>query len=237
MNAIILAAGFGTRLHPVTEKIPKALVPVVNVPLLEIQLRRLELFGFTHVALNTHHLSDQILDFVHTFHNNTLMTINCSIESKILNTGGGIKKMLSFFPHDQPILVLNVDILSSLDYKELLNYHTHSNAKATLVVNNKKTDRPLAFSKENRFLGRVGEIDEHKLFQSVNFCGIQVIQPQLFATIENEKFYSIDVFIKSAQRGDKIISYDISDRYWRDLGTVHDLEMAKQDIEAGLFKI
>jgi NDP-sugar pyrophosphorylase family protein len=162
------------------------------------------------------------------------MTIYYSHEPEILNTGGGIKKMLRFFSADEPILVLNVDILSSVNYRTLFKYHTTANSSATLVINNNKTDRPLAFTDELEFLGRAEALEPSVKFKSYCFCGIQVIHPELFLNIDEDKFYSIDIYCEAVKKSVKIMGYDITGTYWRDIGTLNDLKAAENDIRNGI---
>lgn len=233
---MILAAGLGTRLRPLTNRLPKALVPVAGVPMLEILLQRMELAGFTQVAVNAHHVASQVKDFLVQFRQRTTLQLYYSYEPIILNTGGGIKKMLDFFADETPILVHNVDILTALDYGELVRHHIATGAQATLVIHRHATDRPLTFDSNNQFLGRA-----HRPMKSqgsdFSFCGIQVIQPSLFRTVKENIFYSIDLYVKAAASGEIIKGYDISGQYWRDIGTLDDLEMAARDIKQDFFQL
>ncbi len=236
MRAMILAAGFGSRLRPLTDTMPKALVPLGQKTILEHQIKRLEKFGFTEVAVNAHHFADQVKNVLDSIKSSTHLGIHYSFEPEILNTGGGIKKMLEFFPDNHPVLIQNVDILCAMNYQSLFEYHRQAEAEATLVINKNQTDRPLAFSDESDLLGRA-QGSPQDILNHFCFCGIQVIQPDLFRTIKDDKFYSIDVYCKAAQTTAKIKGYDITGTYWRDIGTENDLKAAEHDLQFGTFEI
>ncbi|MBN1465213.1 nucleotidyltransferase family protein [candidate division KSB1 bacterium] len=235
MNAMVLAAGLGTRLLPITTSLPKALVPVAGTPLLGIILHRLKAHGFTHVAVNAHHHAKQVKHFLQHFAEQNDVTLYLSQEPVLLDTGGGIRKMLDFFDKDAPILVHNVDVLTTLHYAHLMRAHIDSRAAATLVINRRQTDRPLSFSSQGDFLGRLTNFQENEVL--FGFCGIQVIQPFLFRRIDADRFYSIDAYEKAAQAGFLIRGYDITTCYWRDVGTPGDLQAAEKDIQQERFTL
>jgi NDP-sugar pyrophosphorylase family protein len=231
---MILAAGLGTRLRPLTDKIPKALVPIGDTPILGIVLEKLLRSGFTHIAVNAHHHSEQVRDYLAAYKTDKNIYLDYSYEPTILDTGGGIKRMLAFFRDaETPILVHNVDILSALNFRDLMRHHVKARAAATLVVNKRQTDRPLSFTDKMEFLGRSrGDLKKGDT-KDFGFCGVQVIQPALFRDIDKDKFYSIDVYVNAAKEQEKIIAYDISGIYWRDIGTTDDLDLAEMDYRQG----
>ena len=131
MKAMIFAAGLGTRLKPLTDHMPKALVPVAGKPMLEHVINKLKSSGVDEIVINVHHFANQIIDFVKA-NNNFGITIHISDETdQLLDTGGGIKKASPFFT--EPFIVHNADILSNIDLKELYEYHLKSNNDATLL--------------------------------------------------------------------------------------------------------
>ncbi len=228
MNAIILAAGLGTRLFPLTDKTPKALVPICGRPLLQLQLDRLLNQGFRHIAVNAHYKADQIYDFLKRYHTQHDVDIHYSLEKHLLNTGGGIKKMLQFFPDTEPVLVHNVDIVSTVSLQGVMEYHKSCLADCTLVIKKQFSDRPLLFSDEMRLLGRGSTVGDEA--RNYTFCGIQVIQPKIFTNIAAKNFYSIDVYLSAIKFGKKIIGYSIGKDYWHDVGTPEDLEKVEKDV-------
>lgn len=153
MKAMIFAAGLGTRLKPLTDHMPKALVPVAGRPMLEHVILKLKKAGFTELVINIHHFGEQIIDFLKA-NQNFGLTIHISDErDKLLDTGGGIKKAATFFTGTEPFLVHNVDILSNADLKEVYDFHRKSQNQATLLVSPRKTSRYLLFDTDNRLPG------------------------------------------------------------------------------------
>ena len=235
MRAIILAAGFGTRLLPLTKEIPKALVRIGGKSLLEILLGKLELYGFREVAINAHYKAEQIRQFITEYEKTSTINIFYSFEPTILNTGGGIKQMLRFFDGDESILVHNVDIVTDIDYSSLMHTHASTNATATLVVNKRHTSRPLAF-KDDILLGRSQNVNFENAIE-YGFCGIQVIKPELFEKVNSDNFYSIDIYEQEAKKKNKIMCYDITGNYWQDIGQAKDIEKANRALMREDFKI
>ena len=153
MKAMIFAAGLGTRLRPLTDNMPKALVPVAGKPMLERVILKLKESGFNDITINIHHFGDQIIDFLRV-HNNFGAEIHISDErDMLLDTGGGIKKARPFLDGNEPFLVHNADILSEVDLRSFYRHHLESKAKATLLVSERQTSRYLLFDKEHNLHG------------------------------------------------------------------------------------
>jgi NDP-sugar pyrophosphorylase family protein len=158
MKAMILAAGLGTRLKPLTDTRPKALVELSGRTLLEITLTRLRTFGVTEVIVNVHHFAGMVIDYLQS-HKNFGMRIEVSREEVLLDTGGGLKKASWFFLEDssrldEAFLLHNVDVISNIDLRAMLQFHVDSHALATLAVQSRKTSRPLLFNDQNHLCGR-----------------------------------------------------------------------------------
>src|SRR6267143_5234568 len=163
MKAMILAAGLGTRLRPLTDNRPKALVEIAGRTLLEITLSRLRTFGIRELIINVHHFSDMVIDYLNS-NNNFGMRIEVSREEVLLDTGGGLKKAAWFFLEDparpdsrqmdEPFLLHNVDVISNIDLRAMLQFHTENEALATLAVQSRETSRPLLFDKHLQLRGR-----------------------------------------------------------------------------------
>src|ERR1700674_1568605 len=153
MKAMILAAGLGTRLRPLTTGRPKALVEIAGRTLLEITLSRLRAFGIREVIINVHHVADMILEYLKT-NDNFGMRIEVSREEDLLDTGGGLKKAAYFFLEDssrfEPFILHNVDVISTIDLQRMAQFHTEHQALATLAVQDRKTSRYLLFDEELR---------------------------------------------------------------------------------------
>lgn len=238
MRAMILAAGLGTRLLPLTEKKPKALVKVAEVPMLEIILRRLINFGIHDVIINVHHFAEMIIDFLRR-KNNFGIHIEISFEKEILGTGGGLKKVTEFFHDDEHFLLHNVDVLTNLDFQQVLNSHLASTALATIVVQDRPTQRYLVFDSKNRLCGRSGSGGQNmnlvrepvKGTNLLAFNGIHVISPKLLPLLEEEgRFSIIDAYLRLASQGEQICCYKMRENFWLDLGRPHSLQAAKKAI-------
>jgi NDP-sugar pyrophosphorylase family protein len=204
-KAMLFAAGMGTRLKPLTDIMPKALVPVNGTPLLKITLDRLISFGFNEIVINVHHFSEQIVKYLaeHKFD----AVIKISDESDLLlETGGGLKKALSLFSEgDSPILLHNVDILSNANLDTF--YEDSKGKTAHLMVSQRKTNRYLLFDDRNRLFGwhntATGEIKtpytniKTNEYRSLAFSGIHCISPQVKALMQEwpDKFSIIDFYL------------------------------------------
>src|SRR5271167_246538 len=192
MKAMILAAGLGTRLRPLTDKRPKALVEINGRTLLEITLSRLRSFGVNEVVINVYHFADMILEYLKT-NANFGMRIEVSREDVLLDTGGGLRKAAYFFVGDsssseEPFLVHNVDVLSTIDLRRMVQFHSDHQALATLAVQERETSRYLLFDEQLQLCGRrSGHDQEPELVrssppaQALGFCGIHLISPRLLA--------------------------------------------------------
>lgn len=208
---MIFAAGLGTRLKPLTDTKPKALVRVNGKPLLEHIILKLREAGFNEIIINIHHFGDQIIDFLQK-KNQFCINITISDErDELLDTGGGLRKAAWFFSDGKPFLVHNVDIFSNIDLKKLYTDHQKNNSLATLVVGKRKTQRYFLFDKKNCLCGwtniATGEIKPVDLQQVDNlknlaFAGIQILSPQVFDLLEQmpqAKFSLTDFYLQSAE--------------------------------------
>src|SRR6266576_6251566 len=156
MKAMILAAGRGTRLRPLTDDRPKALVEIAGRTLLEITLSRLRAFGVREVIINAHYRGEMIVEYLKK-NNNFGMGIEISREEILLDTGGGLKKAAYFFLADsaeQPFIVHNVDVISTVDLGKMVRSHTESHALATLAVQDREASRYLLFDQDLQLCGR-----------------------------------------------------------------------------------
>ncbi|MCF8297025.1 MAG: nucleotidyltransferase family protein [Saprospiraceae bacterium] len=239
MKAMIFAAGLGTRLQPITNNIPKALVELKGTPLLEIVIKKLISFGFDEIIVNVHHFADLVTDFLKT-KNNFGIKIEISYEQDLLlDTGGGLKKASWFFNDSKPFLVYNVDVLSDIDLQDFYNFHIQSKSLATLAVRNRETSRYLLFNKENILCGwkniKTGEIilarSNEKNLTPIAFSGIQIIDPKIFKFINQDgKFSIINSYLELAKKH-KISAYNHDDTIWMDLGKIENLIEAEKLID------
>ena len=258
MKAMILAAGLGTRLRPLTDNRPKALVEVGSRTILEIALARLRAFGIREVIINVHHFADMILDYLHK-NRNFGMRIEVSREEILLDTGGGLKKAAEFFLEnpreiDTPFLLHNVDVISTIDFQSMLQSHSAQYALATLAVQHRDTSRYLLFDEHLDLCGRRSSHDKPsrpdgqndnrdelirslspraKLPQALAFCGIHIISPRLFNLMTEDGIFSIiTTYLRLAAEGEKISAFSADQFYWRDLGRPDDLRQAAAEIAA-----
>lgn len=206
MQAMIFAAGLGTRLKPLTDTMPKALVRVDGIPLIEHVSEKMKCAGVERIVVNVHHFAGQVISFLHD-NGNFGMDIRISDESDmLLDTGGGIKKALPMFIPDEPVLIHNVDILSNVDLRWL--YEKHDGADATLLVSRRATKRYLLFDDDMRLVGwtnvETGEVKspypglDVRACRMFAFSGIHVFSPRLFPLMDGfpEKFGIIDFYLR-----------------------------------------
>jgi len=243
MKAMILAAGLGTRLRPLTDNRPKALVEIAGRTLLEITLTRLRGFGVGEVIINLHHFADMILEYLKANHNFG-MRIEVSREEVLLDTGGGLKKAAHFFLEDsngfeEPFILHNVDVISTIDLRRMVQFHTENQALATLAVHDRETSRYLLFDEQGQLCGRRSGSDQKtelvrssQQAQSLAFCGIHVIAPRLFAMMmEGDVFSIITSYLHLAAHGETILAFRADEYYWRDLGRPDNVMEAARDLK------
>lgn len=241
MRAMVLAAGLGTRLRPLTNDRPKALVTVGGRTMLEITLRTLGHFGVSDVIINAHYFAEMLSDYLEA-NRNFGLNIEISHEDVLLDTGGGLKKAAPFFADsDEPFLLHNVDVLSNIDLDQMVRFHRQQHALATLAVQKRPSSRRLLFDDSAHLCGRriQGAADEMVCpaaqLIALAFSGIHVISPRIFALMKEEGVFSIvDVYLRLAGEGEKISALRADQYHWRDLGTVESLQAAEFDVQNGL---
>lgn len=243
MKAMILAAGLGTRLRPLTNDRPKALVEVGARTLLELTMARLRSLGISEVIINTHHFADMVAKYLRD-HQDFGMHVAISHEEILLDTGGGLKHASHFFAgSDEPFLVHNVDVLSTIDFERMVRFHREHDALATLAVQQRPTSRYLLFDRENQLCGRqAGIAGEPELvhpvdgFRAQAFSGIHILSPRIFSAISEEgAFPIIPVYLRLAAQKEHVVGFPADRYYWRDLGRPQQILQAAKDIEAGLY--
>lgn len=221
MNAMIFAAGLGTRLKPYTDDRPKAMVEVAGRPMIAHQLLRLREAGFRRVVINVYHYANQIIDYVNAHNGFGLDVVLSDERGQLLDTGGGIRKALPLFGTEHPVLIHNVDIFSNIDLTALYNRHQTGNAEASLLVSRRNTSRYFVFDKQDNLVAwknmQTGEVrtsheskrealaaldGDNEKFRLRAFAGIHVISPSLFPLLE---------------RGDEVFS--ITNFYWQHAAT------------------
>jgi NDP-sugar pyrophosphorylase family protein len=229
-QAMIFAAGLGTRLKPLTDTMPKALVPVGGQPLLWHVIMKLKAAGYERIVVNVHHFAQQIIDYLQA-NTNFGLDIRISDErQQLLETGGGIKKALPLFDANAPILIHNVDILSNLDLCAL------PMDAPLLVVSERKTKRYLQFDDTMRLVGwkniETGELKGSE-GRSLAFSGIHIFHPSLAPLLSDwpERFPIMDFYLKAC--GDHLIrGYEARDLNLLDVGKLDSLDQAEKFIKS-----
>jgi len=233
MKAMVFAAGVGSRLRPLTDGRPKALVDIGGVPMLEIVIRRLIRAGVDEMVVNVHHFPEKIEEFLKA-KKNFGIRVELSRETELLETGGGLKRVAPFFADGRPFIVHNVDVLCDLDLARLVHAHESGGALATLSVRDRASSRRLLFDEQGCLIGREPGAGGRPLA----FDGIHAISPEIFAKFtESGRFSITDSYLRLAAAGEPIRAFRADESYWRDIGGTDKLEAAQQDVRAGRFAV
>lgn len=238
---MVLAAGLGTRLRPLTNDRPKALVEVAGRTLLEIALKRLRDFGVSEVIINLHHFADMVESYLKANRNFGLQIEISREDECLLDTGGGLKKAAYFFQRgagrEEPFFLHNVDVISDIDLAQMLADHIEQEALATLAVQARDTSRYLLFDESMELCGRVGKAGQRQLvrpapnLQALAFSGIHVISPRFLSMMTEQGAFSIiESYLRLAEAGEKILGFRADEYYWRDLGKAEHIARAAEDI-------
>ncbi|MBQ8703594.1 MAG: nucleotidyltransferase family protein [Bacteroidales bacterium] len=226
MEALILAAGLGTRLRPLTDSRPKALVEINGKTLLEIAIGRVADAGVKRCVVNAHYFGDMLIHFIQQ-HRWPCEVLVSDEREMLLNTGGALKHAAPLFSGDEPVLIHNVDILSDIDFLALQQHHLESGNLVTLCTSHRETTRMLLFDREGHLAGIHGQTEASGL-TPLPFSGVSMVSPQLFPLMPSDdhpypvfgcylelaKHYPIGYFMHSADR-------------WLDVGTPQAVERAK----------
>jgi NDP-sugar pyrophosphorylase family protein len=231
---MILAAGVGERLRPLTLCTPKALVEVGGRPLLLHVIRRLQAAGVTEIVVNLFHLADRIVEFLAS-QENLGLRIEFSREAELLDTGGGLKRAAWFFDDGRPFFLHNADVLSEIDLSALHRFHRESGALATLAVQSRPSVRRLLFDAEGRLCGRESPEGVEWArrpaggIQRLGFTGIHVIEPAIFSRVtEGGAFPIVQSYLRLAREGERIAAFRADGSYWQDIGSAEKLEAARR---------
>ena len=213
-NAMIFAAGLGTRLKPYTDHCPKAMVEVAGMPMIAHQLLKLKQAGFQRIVINVHHYAEQIIDYVNASDGFGLDIAFSDERGQLLDTGGGIRKAIPLFDADSPVLIHNVDIFSNANLRALYDNHIDEKADASLLVSERATSRYFVFDSEDHLVGwkniHTGEVrtanddlqptleqltPNDESYRLRAFSGIHVISPTLFPLLgQQSEVFSITNF-------------------------------------------
>ncbi|MGA9528486.1 MAG: nucleotidyltransferase family protein [Terriglobales bacterium] len=242
MKAMVFAAGLGTRLRPLTDDRPKALVGVRGRTLIEITLARLREYGITDVVVNAHHFADKLVDYLNA-RDNFGLKIRVSREDELLDTGGGLKKAAQFFLGDKHnpedlILIHNVDVISTIDFERMEQAHRRDDALVTLAVQKRETSRYLIFDEQRQLCGRlIGSGATAEIVRPAGgaeplaFSGIHIVSPRLLTMLTEKGVFSIiNSYLRLAGEGENIRAFRADEYYWRDVGRYEDLAQAERDL-------
>lgn len=243
MKAMIFAAGMGTRLKPLTDEVPKALIPLNGKPMLEHIILKLKAAGFDRIIINVHHFGQQIIDFL-SANNNFGIKIQISDERDyLLDTGGGIKKAAGFLQGKEPFLVHNVDIISNVDVKAIYDYHLANKPLATLLVSQRETSRYLLFNEQRKLCGwrnqETGEVKSYfpdfdpKKYTEYAFGGVHVLSPEIFEWMDEwtGKFPIINFYLSICAKAN-IQAYPAEGLTLFDVGKPNSLSEAEKWIQS-----
>lgn len=237
MQALVLAAGRGQRLQPLTDRIPKALVEVGGVTQLERTLSVLEAAGVQRIVVNTHHHAEQIESWL-ADHSSAAEILVSREKEEPLETGGALVHARHLFYDDAPILVHNVDIITSVDLKALLEMHDPSRCLATLAVQERRTFRHLLFDE----VGLQGRLDVREgrradtrpavgTVRTLAFTGIHIVSGTIFELVEESGAFSvIDLYLRLSGEGWLIEPFDVTTAEWLEIGTPERLRAARQTL-------
>lgn len=214
MKAMILAAGYGERLRPLTYLKAKALFPVLNRPLLDLIIEQLQRAGITEIVVNTHYLGDQIAKFLKES-DQAGLTIHVLREEVLLGTGGGLRNAERFL-NEGPFLVINGDIFTTIDLKAAYDFHIASANPVTMVLHHYPEYGNVRVDNQNLIRGFSDRSDGQ-----MAFTGIHIINPDVFSFIPPGGYYDIlDAYRIMISKGAKIGAFEVSGHYWKDIGTI-----------------
>lgn len=237
MKALILAAGVGSRLKPLTDATPKALIPVNGVPLLERAAVRLKAAGVKSLVVNAHHHAKAVADFCAGLSKRLGLPVSVSREDDLLlDTGGAVKKAAALLKGREPFFVHNADVVTEVDLKAMLAAHKESGALATLSVRDRESGRAFLFDAKGRFVGH----DDRKADRTtwvkgavpgalrLPFDGIHVLSPEILDKMtESGVFSIIKTYLRLAAAGADIRAFRGDAWAWHDVGTVEKLAAAE----------
>jgi len=232
MKAMILAAGLGTRLRPLTDEKPKALVPVVNKPVIVWNIEYLKSHGVTHMIVNAHHHHRQVMDFLDNGRPFGV-EIEVVVEPEILGTGGGIKNTEDFWD-DEPFIVINADIITNIPLDQAYAHHLASGALATMVLHDRPPYNKIRLNRD----GRIIEIPRQYGTKGLAFTGVHIISPELLEHIRHRGFSDIvDCYRQLIQSGESLNAFPAQGHFWQDIGSPADYLAANRDLAPKAFAL
>lgn len=236
MKAMILAAGVGSRLRPLTDATPKALVEVGGKTMLELVIGRLIAAGVDGIIINVFHLPGQVIDYL-KLNKNFGIAIEISRETELLDTGGGLMKAAHFFSDGRPFFLHNVDVFSDIDLKRMYDFHIKGGALATLAAQVRESGRYLLFDGGGKLCGWESVAEKRvewagaprEKAERLGFSGIHVISPEIFPKLSETGIFSITkAYLRLAGQGEKIAAFRADEYYCRDIGASNRLDEVRR---------
>jgi N-acetyl-alpha-D-muramate 1-phosphate uridylyltransferase len=235
MKALIFAAGLGTRLRPLTDKLPKALIPVAGKPMLQWVTEKLIAGGVTDIVINVHHHPDILIDYISKLKFPGIQFHISDERDQLLDTGGGLKQAEVYLNGPDPFIVHNADVLSNINLKDMFAFHKSHKPLATLAVSSRNTSRHFLWE-DDRLAGWENNVsgekilcqpDEKNRLRPLAFSGIHILCPKIFSLINEKGRFSIkDLYLRLAA-SHHIAAYEHDPRYWFDIGSPEKLENAE----------
>lgn len=233
-KAILFAAGLGTRLRPLTNDRPKALVEINGQTLLERNILLLKKHGIEELVVNVHHFAEQVMEFVKSKDSFGLDVHFSDEREELLETGGGLKKAEKWLKGEKPFVVMNSDLVTDIDLKKMFNFHQEHQGLASLAVRQRESSRKLLFDRKGRLCGwRNEKTRETRQARAADdalpygFSGIHIINPRIFQLIEQEGAFSITPLYLELAKTEDIFAYPHDQDMWFDVGKPHSLALAK----------
>jgi NDP-sugar pyrophosphorylase family protein len=238
MKAMILAAGLGTRLQPLTFTKPKALLEIQGVAMLEHTILYLKHFGIRDIIINIHHLAGQIIDFIRTHHAFGVNIAFSDESNELLDTGGGLCKAKWFFNDGGPFVLASSDVITNLNLAEMINYHIGNKPLVTLAIKNRPSTREFLFDKDDRLCGWKNNLTQKTIMareipnpEPVAFSVIHIIEPLLFNLVHEQGVFSItDVYLRLAAEY-RIMGFRHEESQWLECGRLENLNSLNQSQE------
>jgi len=249
MQGIILAAGFGKRLQPLTNNKPKALVELNGKPFLYYIIKKFTEAGINEIYINTFYHSKQIIDYIKLLEETEIFSKDIKftviVENEILGTGGGVKNISENFmindneKNENFFVVYNVDVICDVDLLDVIKFHKENFAFVTMVMQDRVSKNPIIVdSKTFNILGRFKKnTNKNELIQKnkelLAFCGIQIISYEINDQYNNSGFFSIiDTYIHLIKSRKRVLSYKLSENlFWKDIGTIKDLQESEKELK------
>src|SRR5215218_8364895 len=239
MKAMVLAAGKGTRLFPLTGEVPKPLAPVANVPIIEHIFELLAAHGVGEAYVNVHYLAEALLEAYGEEARINGVNVRLSREERLLGTAGGVKRLAKHF--DETFVVVSGDALTDIDLRDLIAFHKEKGALATMALKRVRDTSGFGVvevDEEGNVVGFQEKPDPREAISTLANTGIYVFEPRALEYIPEDTFFDFakDVFPKFLESGERFVGYQ-GDFYWSDIGTLEAYRQAQYDVLSGRVRV